>query len=160
MWSGWGIRTLAAGQPAYNPLSYHDGTVWPHDNSLICAGLARYGFRREANRIATTMIQAAGYSQYRLPEVFAGYPRSESGFPVRYPTASSPQAWATAAPFLWLRLLLGADPVDGALQVDPQIPAEVGRVTVRGLHAFGQRWNVAAEGDHGTVAVAQSSTFA
>ena len=160
MFSGWGVRTMSTDDAGYNPVMYHDGTVWPHDNSLICAGLARYGFRREANRIATTMIQAAGYSQYRLPEVFAGYPRSESGFPVRYPTASSPQAWATAAPFLWLRLLLGADPVDGALQVDPQIPAEVGRVTVRGLHAFGQRWNVAAEGDHGTVAVAQSSTFA
>ena len=78
---------------------------------------------------------------------------------VRYPTASSPQAWATAAPFLWLRLILGAEPVDGALQVDPRIPAEFGRVAVRGLHAFGKRWNVAAEGDRGTIAAAPPSTF-
>ena len=122
MHSGWGVRTMSTDDAAYNPVMYHDGTVWPHDNSLICAGLQRYGYRREANRIAQTMIEAAGYSGYRLPEVFAGYPRGESGFPVRYPTASSPQAWATAAPFLWLRLILGAEPVDGALQVDPGSP--------------------------------------
>jgi glycogen debranching enzyme len=160
MFSGWGVRTMSSDDAAYNPVMYHDGTVWPHDNSLICAGLARYGFRREANRIAETMIEAAGYSNYRLPEVFAGYARSESGFPVRYPTASSPQAWATAAPFLWLRLILGAEPADGTLTLDPLVPAELGRVTVHGLHAFGRRWDVNAEGAHGSVAVAPSSTFA
>src|SRR5262249_20326023 len=104
--------------------------------------------------------EAAGYSGYRLPEVFAGYSRAESGFPVRYPTASSPQAWATAAPFLWLRLILGAEPGDGTLNIDPRVPAELGRVAVRGLHAFGRRWDVAAEGDQGTVAVRPPATFA
>jgi len=151
MFSGWGVRTMSVNDGAYNPVMYHNGTVWPHDNSLICAGLARYGYRREANRIATAMIEAAGYSQYRLPEVFAGYARGESGFPVRYPTASSPQAWATAAPFLWLRLILGAEPRDGALQVDPLVPEQVGRLDVRGLHAFGRRWDVLAEGTDGWV---------
>jgi glycogen debranching enzyme len=154
MFSGWGVRTMATDEAAYNPLMYHDGTVWPHDNSLICAGLARYGYRREANRIAAAMIEAAGHSAYRLPEVFAGYARSESGFPVRYPTASSPQAWATAAPFLWLRLILGAEPggaEGGALHVDPLVPAECGRIDVRGLHALGRRWDVTAEGTVGSV---------
>ena len=151
MFSGWGVRTMSVNDGAYNPVMYHNGTVWPHDNSLICAGLARYGYRREANRIATAMIEAAGYSQYRLPEVFAGYARGESGFPVRYPTASSPQAWATAAPFLWLRLILGAEPRDGALQVDPLVPEQVGRLDVRGLHAFGRRWDVLAEETDGWV---------
>ena len=97
------------------------------------------------------MVEAAGYSQYRLPEVFAGYARGESGFPVRYPTASSPQAWATASPFLWLRLMLGAEPRDGVLHVDPVVPEEVGRIDVRGLHAFGRRWDVTAEGTEGRV---------
>jgi glycogen debranching enzyme len=83
--------------------------------------------------------------------VFAGYPRAESGFPVRYPTASSPQAWATAAPFLWLRLLLGAEPADGAMHVDPLVPEPLRRVEVRGLHAFGRRWDVTAEGATGSV---------
>jgi glycogen debranching enzyme len=151
MFSGWGVRTMSTDDAAYNPIMYHNGTVWPHDNSLICAGLVRYGYRREANRIATAMIEAAGSSSYRLPEVFAGYPRSDSGFPVRYPTASSPQAWATAAPFLWLRLILGAEPRDGALQVDPLVPPECGRMDVRGLHAFGRRWDVMAEGTEGWV---------
>ncbi|HEY7281921.1 MAG TPA: glycogen debranching N-terminal domain-containing protein [Actinomycetota bacterium] len=151
MFSGWGVRTMSAADAAYNPVMYHNGTVWPHDNSLISAGLARYGYRREANRIAQSMVEAAGYSAYRLPEVFAGYPRAESGFPVRYPTASSPQAWATAAPFLWLRLILGAEPADGTLHVDPLVPGPFGRVVVRGLHAFGRRWDVTAEGTAGSV---------
>jgi glycogen debranching enzyme len=151
MFSGWGVRTMATDDAAYNPVMYHNGTVWPHDNSLLCAGLARYGYRREANRIACAMVEAAGFSGYRLPEVFAGYARADSGFPVRYPTASSPQAWATAAPFLWLRLILGAEPRDGVLQVDPLVPEQIGRIEARGLHAYGRRWDVGAEGGEGRV---------
>jgi glycogen debranching enzyme len=151
MWSGWGVRTMSTEDAGYNPIMYHDGTVWPHDNSLIAAGLCRYGYREEANRIATAMFQAAQYTDYRLPEVFAGYPRGESRFPVRYPTASSPQAWATAAPFLWLRLMLGLQAEGGELTVDPAVPEEFGEVFYHGLHAFGTHFDVRASGTSGTL---------
>ena len=85
-------------RPGFNPIGYHRGTVWPHDNSLIALGLARYGFRDEANRIAIALLDAATFSAHRLPEAFSGYDRSIGRFPVPYPTACSPQAWATGAP--------------------------------------------------------------
>ena len=151
MWSGWGIRTMSAEEGGYNPIAYHCGTVWPHDNSIIAAGLARYGYREEAGRVALAMIEAARFADYRLPEVFTGYPRAETRFPVRYPTACSPQAWATAAPFLWLRMLLGLEPRDGELVCDPQIPREIGRISLRGVHAFGTHFDVAGDGDRGEV---------
>ena len=144
MYSGWGVRTMSADDAGYNPIAYHNGTVWPHDNSLIAAGMYRYGFREEANRIATAMFEAAAFTEFRLPEVFAGYPRVDSRFPVRYPTASSPQAWATAAPFLWLRLILGLEPRDGRLENDPMVPPAFGRIAFRGVHAFGRRLDVMA----------------
>jgi glycogen debranching enzyme len=151
MWSGWGVRTMSSDDAGFNPITYHNGTVWPHDNSLIAAGMVRYGFRDEATRIALAMLEAASYTDYRLPEVFAGYPRGESRFPVRYPTASSPQAWATAAPFLWLRLMLGIRAEDGALTVDPRVPQEFGEIYYHGLHAFGGHWDVRAAGTEGSV---------
>ena len=145
-WTGWGVRTLSADDVAYNPIGYHTGTVWPHDNSLISAGLYRYGFREEANRIAGAMIEAAGYTDFRLPEVFAGYARVDSRVPVRYPTASSPQAWATAAPFLWLRLMLGIEVADGAVRAEPVVPPRCGEVVLRGVHALGRRFDVHSDG--------------
>jgi glycogen debranching enzyme len=151
MWSGWGVRTMSWDDAAYNPIGYHIGTVWPHDNSLISAGLYRYGYREEANRIAVAMLQASERTDFRLPEVFAGYSRSEAPFPVRYPTASSPQAWATAAPFLWFRLVLGLEPRNGKLTVDPVVPEELGRVEMKGLHAFGSQWDVKAWKKTGSV---------
>jgi glycogen debranching enzyme len=154
MFTGWGIRTTSSKDAGYNPLRYHDGTVWPHDNSLIGAGLARYGFRDEANRIALAMFEAAAFTDHRLPEVFAGYPRTESRFPVRYPTACSPQAWATAAPFLWLRLLVGLDVRDGEVVCDPNVPQEIGRVSLHGIHVLGGHYDVEAEGTKGKVSVA------
>jgi glycogen debranching enzyme len=126
LFSGWGVRTLAAGQSAYNPLSYHDGTVWPHDNSLIAAGLARYGRHDEAGRIAQTILEAASYFNHRLPEVFAGYPRSLTQFPVEYPSACSPQAWAAGTPLLLLRVLLGLEPTEVELTSTPHIPKAIG----------------------------------
>src|SRR4029453_2561055 len=110
LFSGWGVRTLATGQAAFNPLSYHDGTVWPHDNGLIAAGLARYRRREEAGRIAVAMFEAAGHFDHRLPGVFAGFPPSLTQFPVEYPTACSPQAWAAGTPLLLIRVLLGLEP--------------------------------------------------
>jgi glycogen debranching enzyme len=124
LFSGWGVRTMAEGEGGYNPIRYHNGTVWPHDNSLIALGLYRYGYRDEANRIATAMIEAAAFFRYRLPEVFAGYRRGRTAFPVEYPTASSPQAWATGAPFVFLRTMLGLEP-DGN---DPHLPEPVERL--------------------------------
>ena len=142
LFSGWGVRTMAEGEGAYNPIRYHNGTVWPHDNSLIALGLARYGFRDEANRIATALIEAAARFRYRLPEVFAGYRRTRTGFPVEYPTASSPQAWATGAPFVFLRTMLGLEPEASRLRSDPMLPPEVSRLELRGTPFRGERVDV------------------
>jgi glycogen debranching enzyme len=151
MFSGWGVRTLSTHDRGYNPIGYHVGTVWPHDNSLIALGLARHGYREESNRIATALIDAATFSGYRLPEVFSGYGRSVSRFPVPYPTACSPQAWATAAPMLFLRTMLGLDAVDGALVIDPVVPAEIGGIAIRGVPALGALWDLEAVGRTGAV---------
>jgi glycogen debranching enzyme len=133
MFSGWGIRTMAVGEGAYNPIEYHCGTVWPHDNSIIAAGLARYGYREEAARVVSGILDAARYFEYRLPEAFAGYPRERTSFPVQYPTASSPQAWATGTPLLFLRTILGLEPRGDELAVDPWLPAGIERVELRGV---------------------------
>ncbi len=133
LFSEWGIRTLATGQGAYNPLSYHDGTVWPQDNALVAAGLARYGRHQEAARVAQAILEAAPYFGHRLPEVFAWYPRALTGFPVEYPTACCPQAWAAGTPLLLLRVLLGLEPNDGVLQVDPHVPDRVGALALTGI---------------------------
>ena len=133
LFSGWGVRTLAAGQPAFNPLEYHNGTVWPHDNSLIAAGLARYGKHDEAARIAHAVLDAARSFDYRLPEAFAGYPRTDTGFPVPYPTACSPQAWASGTPLLLLSVLLGLDPTSAAGTTGKHVPQAMGRICLRNV---------------------------
>src|SRR5262249_41232475 len=122
LFSGWGVRTMAEGEGSYNPIGYHVGTVWPFDNSFIAWGLRRYGYRNEAARVAMGILEAAEYFQGRLPEAFAGYPRSKTEFPVEYPTACSPQAWSTGAPLLLLRTLLGLEPIGDRLLVDPALP--------------------------------------
>jgi len=131
LFSGWGVRTMAVGEGGYNPIRYHNGTVWPHDNSLIALGLTRYGYREEAARIAKAILEAARYFDYRLPEVFAGYPRELTRFPVEYPTASSPQAWATGTPFVFLRTMLGLEPDGEALHSDPHLPEGISRLELR-----------------------------
>jgi glycogen debranching enzyme len=106
--SGWGVRTLATSEARYNPMSYHNGSVWPHDNALIAAGLARYGLREPAARIFEGLFAASTYIDLRrLPELFCGFPRERSRGPTFYPVACSPQAWAAAAPFLLLQSVLG-----------------------------------------------------
>lgn len=111
MFSGWGIRTLARHQPVYNPLSYHNGTIWPHDNALIALGLARYGLRREAETVFNALVDAALHFRYsRLPELFCGIWRGETDAPVAYPVSCSPQAWASGALFQMLQGLLGIEP--------------------------------------------------
>ena len=156
MFSGWGVRTLSSTERGYNPLGYHVGTIWPHDNAIVALGLVRAGFRDEANRIALAQLEAAALTGYRLPEAFAGFDRSVSRFPVPYPTACSPQAWATGAPFVFVQGMLGLEARDGELRLDPRVPKEVGRIHIRRLHAFGAEWEVEAVGAEGDVRRAES----
>jgi glycogen debranching enzyme len=128
LFSGWGVRTMASSENSYNPIGYHVGTVWPHDNSIIAWGLRRYGYRAEAALISRAMLEAADLFSGRLPEAFGGYDRAATRFPVEYPTACSPQAWATAAPLLLIRTLLGLDSDGVHLIVDPAIPEPLGRI--------------------------------
>ena len=128
LFSGWGIRTMASSEGSYNPIGYHVGTVWPHDSSFIAWGLRRYGYRAEAARIGRAILEAADLFDGRLPEAFGGYPRSKTKYPVEYPTACSPQAWATGAPLLVLRTLLGLDSDGKHMIVDPAIPEPLGRI--------------------------------
>jgi glycogen debranching enzyme len=107
-YSGWGVRTVASGQCRYNPISYHNGSIWPHDNSLIAAGLARYGFKSLAGRIFSDMCDASAEIElYRLPELFCGLHRRGGEGPTLYPVACSPQAWAAGSIFMFLQASLG-----------------------------------------------------
>ena len=124
MFTGWGIRTLAASMTAYNPVSYHNGSVWPHDNAICIAGLMRYGFVEHAQRVVDGIFAAATHFGHRLPELFCGFPRPDFIAPVPYPTSCSPQAWAAAAPLEILRALLRFEPQLFAQQVwcAPAVP--------------------------------------
>jgi glycogen debranching enzyme len=137
MFSGWGIRTYAAGQPGYNPIGYHTGTVWPHDTAIVAAGLKRYGFDDASNRLVGEVFEAAQrFPDYRLPELFCGFDREDAHAPVPYPVACSPQAWAAAAPFLFLTTMLGlrAYAERGELELHhPHLPEWLGRVTIKDL---------------------------
>jgi glycogen debranching enzyme len=144
LYSGWGVRTMAVGDAGYNPIEYHNGTVWPHDNSLIAAGLRRYGYRAEAARIASAIVRSSAYFQYRLPEVFAGCPAATTHAPVEYPTASRPQAWAAGAPLLALTAVLGLSPGPGGPESDPHLPTDFGAVILRGVRGRWGRADVVA----------------
>jgi glycogen debranching enzyme len=158
LWSGWGVRTMSSSDIAFNPLSYHNGTVWPHDNSLIAWGLARYSRWSEAHRIARRMLNAAGYFANQLPEVFAGFSRSATPFPIAYPTAARPQAWAAGTPVLLLQLLLGLrpDPRRQTLVSDapPELPSWLGTLKLSGVRAFGRSWDVRL--DNGQIEVEEA----
>lgn len=130
LFSGWGVRTLAVGEQRYNPIGYHVGTVWPFDNSFIAWGLRRYGYKKEAARIAAGILDAAVYFDGRLPEAFGGYDRSLTRFPVQYPTACCPQAWSTGAPLLLLRTMLGMEPIEDHLVMDPALPEGIGHLAL------------------------------
>ena len=126
--------TLGTHEAGYKPLGYHTGTVWPHENSLIAAGLARYGHIEAASTIAASMLRAAPYFEHRLPEVFAGYPASVTSVPVAFPTASRPQAWAAGTPLLLLSTLLGLQP--GRTDAEVELPGGIGRIA---LHSLSER---------------------
>ena len=125
MASGWGIRTLSADHPAYNPHSYQNGSVWPHDNGFIALGFRRYGFDNEAAHIAREVSGAAGYfAQHRLPELYAGLQREPTSFPVQYKGANAPQAWAAGSCFSLLLTILGMQPnaPENRIYIDPVLP--------------------------------------
>ena len=128
LFSGWGVRTLAEGEGRYNPIGYHVGTVWPFDNSFIAWGLRRYGFKDDAAVIAAGILDAAEFFDGRLPEAFGGYERTETMYPVQYPTACSPQAWSTGTPLLLLRTMLGLEPHGENLVVDAALPSAIGHL--------------------------------
>ncbi|HML14531.1 MAG TPA: amylo-alpha-1,6-glucosidase, partial [Xanthobacteraceae bacterium] len=135
--SGWGVRTLSTPEHRYNPMSYHNGSIWPHDNALIVLGLARYGLKRAAGRIFGGLSEAAGYMELRrLPELFCGFQRRRGRGPTLYPVACSPQAWASGAPFLMLQACLGLefDPEHGEIRLRrpwlPDFLDEIGLVNL------------------------------
>jgi glycogen debranching enzyme len=122
MFSGWGVRTLGASMAAYDPLSYHNGSVWPHDTAICVAGLARYGHVEQARRLALGLLDASAHFGHRLPELFSGFARTEMSVPVPYPAACSPQAWAAAAPIELVRALLGLQPDGETPTCRPALP--------------------------------------
>ena len=144
MFSGWGVRTLATSMVGYNPISYHCGSVWPHDNAILAAGLMRYGFVDEAQRVVLAMLDAASTQDGRLPELFSGLERSEFPTVVSYPTSCSPQAWAAASPLLFLRTLLRLDPwvPHGQVWLSPVLPPQMGYLRVERIPLAGGRVGV------------------
>jgi glycogen debranching enzyme len=164
MVSGWGVRTISSESHSYNPMSYHNGSIWPHDNSLVAAGFKRYGCHEEANAVISQVAEAAQYFRYyRLPELYCGFNRDTvygSG-PSEYPVSCSPQAWAAAAPILMLQTMLGleVDAAEGRVRINPRLPDWLGEVRVGNLrvgshrvsmvvHRHDGRNEVYMEGDH------------
>ncbi len=135
--TGWGIRTVAHGQPRYNPMSYHDGSIWPHDNALIALGLARYGLKHSVAHLFKALFDAATYMDLRrLPELFCGFRREKGRGPTLYPVACAPQAWASATPFTLLEAALGLefDAAHGEIRLrNPRLPAFLNDVVLRDL---------------------------
>ena len=136
--TGWGIRTLGNGEARYNPISYHNGSIWPHDNALIAAGLAQYGFKDMAGKVLLALLDVSSVVDlHRLPELFCGLPRRQSEPPTLYPVACSPQAWSAASTFLLLQACLGitVHGDDNTLIFDrPYFPEGIPHLSIRGLH--------------------------
>ena len=140
--SGWGVRTLAQGEARYNPMSYHNGSVWPHDSALCVAGIARYGHRDGAVQLMRSAFESAAHFDMRLPELFCGFPRVQGAPPIAYPVACMPQAWAAGAPFMLLQACLGIeiDGLRGEIVVDrPRLPLGIDEVRVLDVELGGNR---------------------
>jgi glycogen debranching enzyme len=135
--TGWGIRTVARGEARYNPMSYHDGSIWPHDNALIALGLARYGLKHSVEHVFGALFSAATYMDLRrLPELFCGFRREKGRGPTLYPVACAPQAWASATPFTLLEAALGLefDAQRGEIRLrNPRLPPFLNEVILREL---------------------------
>jgi glycogen debranching enzyme len=155
--SGWGIRTIAQGESRYNPLSYHNGSIWPHDNALIAMGFARYGLKKQAAKVFSGMFDAATYQDLlRLPELFCGFNRRRRRGPTAYPVACAPQAWASAAPFAFLAACIGLSlrhDRDEFYFDDPQLPDFIDDLTIRNLQLGETRADIRLRRDGGDVTV-------
>jgi glycogen debranching enzyme len=157
--SGWGVRTIAAGEARYNPMSYHNGSVWPHDNALIAMGLARYGHRDAVLTIFQGLAEAAVYDEFRrLPELFCGFSRRKKRGPTSYPVACSPQAWAAAAPFALVAAATGLqlDHEAGGVRLEnPALPAFLDDLILRDISVAGAQLDLKLSrvGDDVTTAV-------
>jgi len=154
--SGWGIRTLAAKQPVFDPLGYHTGTIWPHDNALIAEGLKIYGFDEESmNVIDQLSLAGADFPLARYPELFCGFSRDDVPVPVEYPVACRPQAWSSGAPLLMLRSYGGmmADAPAGKLYiVRPRLPAWLERIDIMGMRVGSSRLDLTFSSHEGVTA--------
>jgi glycogen debranching enzyme len=143
LFSGWGLRTIGVGQPRYNPMAYHNGSIWPHDNALAAVGMARYGHTEAAMQLLAALFEASlHFDLYRLPELFCGFARRPGAGPTQYPVACAPQAWAAAAPFAMLQACLGLE-VDAprgevCLRV-PRLPPFIDWLRIEALHVDGRR---------------------
>jgi len=159
MFSGWGIRTLSSRSPNYNPMSYHNGSVWPHDNAMIALGLARYGQKKAAAAIFEGLFAAAGHMEMmRFPELFCGFPRRRGTAPVLYPVACAPQAWASVVPFALLQACLGLDLCFARREIrfhNPQLPRFLEEIQIHDLELAGATVNfrLRRRGAHTEVAI-------
>ena len=156
MLCGWGIRTLSSHEPTFNPMSYHNGSVWPHDNALIVAGLRRYGFADAVETVAAQVIEAGlRFPQYRLPELYCGFTRDRHyhSLPADYPVSCRPQAWAAGAVFLLLQALLGLepDPAHRRLLLRPRLPLDIALVRLRRLEVLGGRVDLHIRAQQGRI---------
>jgi glycogen debranching enzyme len=135
LFSGYGIRTLSTAMARYDPTSYHNGSVWPHDSAITVRGLMRYGFTQQAQLVASGLIDASSYFDGRLPELFCGFDRSSFPGPIPYPTSCSPQAWAAATPVSLVTSLLRVYPdlERGQISLDPALPPRWGALRAEGL---------------------------
>jgi glycogen debranching enzyme len=155
--SGWGIRTVAQGEARYNPMSYHNGSIWPHDNALIALGLARYEQKRAVEMLFQGLFMAGNYMELsRLPELFCGFRRQQGHGPTLYPVACSPQAWASATPFTLLEASLGLtfDPYKNEIRLNnPRLPAFLDEVTLRNLQLGSSRVDLRVRRNNDTVSL-------
>jgi glycogen debranching enzyme len=148
--SGWGIRTLAVGEARYNPMSYHNGSIWPHDTAVCTMGMARYGEREGVVRITSELFETAVNMGMRMPELFCGFPRHPGEAPVAYPVACLPQAWAAGSAFMMLQACLGMriDALAGEIVIrDPRLPIGIDSLQVDGLRLGDETVDLAFERD-------------
>ena len=149
MFNGWGIRTMASNTKGYNPTGYHTGSVWPHDSAIVAAGLMRYGFVEESHRIMMSLLDLSRHSNWRLPELTAGFSKDEFDKPIAYPASCSPQAWSAASTLMILRWILRIDPwcSNGRVWIDPVLPEEIKRLKVDNIRLGGNRVSIEVDGD-------------
>jgi len=154
LFSGWGIRTESIQSRKYNPVSYHHGSVWPHDTAITAAGLMKYGFATHAKKVILGLLDVAHHRDGRLPELFCGFSRDELSIPISYPSACSPQAWSAASPLLLVRAMLSFDPdiPAGVVKISPAVPDEIAEITLDGVALGSSRVTITAHGNSGSIA--------